>query len=156
MIAVASPDAQRSAQPAQLGDADVQRIAYARDKVSRDKRNVRLQIVRHVHCARNFVRRHVVANVYVAKLSDAQPIQLRRKIGDGHIDALNRVTQAFGGKPIGSGKERKASSKNSGVLEECPARGIELTGYRAGMQSCRGVRDPLDRAHRFDRDESED
>jgi len=37
VIAIASPNAQRRAQSAQLGNADVQRIAFARNEVSRNK-----------------------------------------------------------------------------------------------------------------------
>jgi hypothetical protein len=60
VIAIASPNAERCTQPAQLGDAGVERIAFAADEVSRYKRNVRLQVVSHGNSTRDFVRRHVV------------------------------------------------------------------------------------------------
>jgi hypothetical protein len=53
--------------------------------------------------------RHVVADMDVAELGDAQAIKLRRKIRNRHIDAFDRVAQASGGKSIGCSKERKAS-----------------------------------------------
>src|ERR1019366_167107 len=136
----------------------VQRIAFARDKVARDERNVRLQIVRHGDGARDFMRRHVVANMDVTKLSNAQPVKLWRKIGHRHIDALDGIAQTAGGKSIGSGKKRKASSKHSGILKESPARRTEPTRDRSRMRQKpgRNVRDPLNRSHRFNRQESKE
>ena len=43
VIAIASPDAERRAQPAQLGDAGVERIAFARDEISRHHGNIGMQ-----------------------------------------------------------------------------------------------------------------
>ncbi len=156
VIAIASPNAERRTQPAQLGDAGVERIAFAADEVSRHKRNVRLQVVSHGNSARDFVRRHVVANVDVAELSDAQAVELRRKIGDGHINALDGVTQAPSGKSIGRCEEWKTSSKNGGVLKEGPARGTEPTRNRSGAKPGSSIGEPLDRSHGFDRQESEE
>src|SRR5437660_4775145 len=158
VVAIASPNAQRSAQPAQLGNADVQRIAFTRNKVSRNKRNIGLKLVSHVDSARNLARRHVVANVYVAKLSNAQPIQLRRKIGHRHIDALDRIAQTPSGKSISSGKKWKASSKHSSVLKKRPPRWTEPARHRSRMRQKprRSVRYPLNRSHRLNRQESKE
>src|SRR5208337_3519326 len=98
----------------------------------------------------------VVANVDVAELSDAQPVQLRRKIGDGHIDALNGVTQAASGESIGSGKKWKTSSQNGGVLKESPARRTEPTSHRSRTKLGSDVGDPLDRSHRFNCQETKE
>ena len=127
-------------------------------KVSGNKRNVRLERVRHIDGASNFPRGHVVANVDVAQLGDAQPIQRGGKIRHRHIDALNRVTQAPRGKSVGGGEKRKASSHNCGILEETPPRRTESTRDRSRMsqKAGRDVRDPLNRSHRFDCQESKE
>src|SRR6266851_551638 len=156
VVAIASPNAQRSAQPAQLGNAGVQRIAFARNKVSRNKRNIGLQLVSHVNRASNLARPHVVANVDVAKLSNAQPIQFRRKIGHRHIDALDGIAKSPSGKSISSGKKWKASSKRSRVLKESPPRWTEPACNRSRPKPRRDIRDPLNRSHRFNRQESKE
>jgi hypothetical protein len=94
-------NAERSAQSAQFGDAGVERIAFARDKVSGDKRNVGTQIVCHVDGSGDLVRRHVVTNVNIAELSYAEAVEFRGKIRNWHIDALDCVTQATGSESVG-------------------------------------------------------
>src|SRR6202167_2047355 len=157
VIAIASPNAQRSAQPAQLGKANVQRIAFACNEVSCNERNVRLQRVRHVHSASNFERRHVVANVYVAKLCNTQPVQLWRKIGPGHIDALDRIAQSSRRKSIGSGQEWKTSRHHRSILKESSARGVESSRNRFRMTPKprrREVSHPFNCRHRLNRQKS--
>src|SRR5580700_2525623 len=106
-----------------------------------------MQIVRHGYGARDFARRHVIADVDVAQLRDAQTIELWRQIRHRHIDALNRVAQASGSKTISRGEKRKAPSDDSGVLKKSSPRVTKAAGDRSGTQARRDVREPFDCSH---------
>src|SRR6267378_3615325 len=82
-----------------------------------------------------FPGRHVVANVDVAELRDAQAVEFGRKISDGNVYALDGVTQAAGSKSVGRSEKWGATSEDSRVLEEGAARGIEVSGYGSGTKA---------------------
>src|SRR5580765_4603205 len=134
VVAVASPDAERSAQAAQFGDAGFQGIAFAADEVSGDECDVGMEIVGHVDGTRDFRGWHVVADVDVAELRDAQTVKFRRKIGDGYIHALDGVTETARGESVGRGQKWNTAGENGGVLEEGAARGIEVSGDGSGTK----------------------
>ena len=55
-------------------DAGVQRIAFARNEISRNKRDLGMKVVHHGHSPRDFSRGHVVANMNVAELPNTQAV----------------------------------------------------------------------------------
>src|ERR1700729_2010187 len=97
----------------------------------------------------------------VAQLRNAQPIQLRRKIRNRHIDALNRIPQPPGSKSIGCRHKRQTPREERSIAKKRPARSVKL---RSTMSVNRNstpqigdrISNPLNAAHRLHRDQREE
>src|SRR5258706_15746220 len=121
MIPVASPNAQRSAQSRELGDAIFQRIGFPCEEVSGNHGKIAMQLVRHAHGATNLSDRHVRADVNIAQLRKAQAVERRRQIRDGNLDLANFEPQPFSDKSISSAHERHGAREYSCRLKKVSA-----------------------------------
>src|SRR5262249_5205158 len=113
VVAIAAPSAERSAQIANFLDAVGDGIPGASDEVAGDDREVRSEIVGHVHGAAYLSARHVSAQMDVAELDDLHAVQSGRQIGNGNFDAANLIVQAFGSETIHGSEERSCASSRS-------------------------------------------
>src|ERR1700722_12580093 len=109
------------------------------------------------------MRRHVIANVDVAELRDAQAIEFGRKVGNWNIDAFDLVTQTASSESISDGKKGKASREHRCILEKSAAgrteaaRNSRMTARpRIRQKTGCGVREPLDGGDEFDSEKSEE
>src|SRR5258706_13415181 len=121
MIPVASPNAQRSAQPRKLGDAILERIGSPCQKVSGDHGQIAMQLVGHADSATHLSDRHVRADVNIAQLGNAQAVERRRQIRNGNLDLANLEPQPFADKSISRAHKRYSAREYSRRLKKVSA-----------------------------------
>ena len=125
VVAVAAPHPQRRVQLAQLSDAILQRIVRRGDEIAGHHDNVAAQRTGHPHRPAQFAQRKKIAQVDVAQLHDAQPIQTGRQGRNGNFNASNPVLQPFPEKSVRSHHNRRGAHQVAGIPEKFAARRIE-------------------------------
>ncbi len=109
-----------------FGDALFQRVRFAAYKIASDNREVPFQFVGHANGTAYLRCGHVGANVNIAELSDAHPVERGRKIGDWNFDFTHGKLKPLGHKSVGGAYERHRARDNSSSLEKISARVIDV------------------------------
>ena len=121
VIAVTAPDAERSAQMANLVDAIGDRITAPGDEVTSDHSEIGAEFIGHIHGAAHLLAGHVAAEVNVTDLDDLHAVESGRQVGQGNLDAADLIVQAFGSETVHSAEERSGAGGSRGGAEEIAA-----------------------------------
>src|SRR4029077_10973701 len=84
-------------------------------------RKIGLEFIGEADGAPHFGSRHVTADVNVAKLGDAQAIELRRQSADRQIDLMHVIIVPADEKSISASSEGDGSGDRGGGLDESAA-----------------------------------
>ncbi len=137
MVAVASPDAQRRAQPRKFGDAIFQRVGPAGHKIAGDDRQVAAQFIGHADSAAHLRDRHVRPDMNIAQLRDPHAVERRRKIRDGNFDFAHLEVESLGHKSVGHAHERNCAGEYSRGLKKVTPGMINVFGMACASRESR-------------------
>ena len=137
MIPHASENAGVGAQAGELPQTCLQRIAPRGDQIACDQRQVRAQLVGAIDDPRQILLAQESAQMDVAQVQQAQPIQAVGEIGDGDLHFPHLEIQAFDERAVTHNRERRGQQRSSRGVEQAAARGIESWDPRPVRQAQR-------------------
>src|SRR5260370_1106888 len=110
VIAIAAPDAERSAQMANFVDAIGDGITHSGNEVTSDNSKVCAEFIGHIHGAAYLSAGHVATEVNVADLHDFHAIESGRQVGHGNFDAAHLIVKALGREAVHRSEKRSGTS----------------------------------------------
>src|SRR5712692_3982525 len=136
VVAVATPNAERSVKTANFVDAIGDVIAGAGDEIAGNDGEIGAEIIGHIHGAAHLLAGHVTAEMNVADLDDLHAIERGGQIGQGNLDAADLVVEALGGEAVHGGEERSGAGGGRGGAEKVSAAWVSNGLGRDGRGLC--------------------